>query len=108
MNVLNFESSRPANDAPLSCRERLLDATALDAARKWTRHLMEELVSEGRAIAGGWPGTVNEARGRCGSLASRALAANAMPPLARDELGRLTRIAYDEARRLWVTRDRSL
>ncbi|MBX3185818.1 MAG: hypothetical protein KF819_02340 [Labilithrix sp.] len=91
----------PAIDASSSCREHMLDATALDAARAWIEHLVEELSREGRAIEGGWPGTINEARGRCGSLAARALAVHAMPALDRDELGRLTRIAYDEARRLW-------
>jgi len=111
MSLLNCDSSRPANEASSSSsssrrRDHLLDATALDAARGWTKHVMEVLSREGRAIAGGWPGTINEARGRCGALAARALAAHSMPPLARDELGRLTRIAYDEARRLWRASDR--
>jgi hypothetical protein len=106
MSLLNRESSRPANDAPSSSsssssREQFLDATALDAARTWTRQVVRELSGSGRAIAGGWPGTVKEARGLCGTLATRALVARSMSPLARDELGRLTRISYDEARRIW-------
>lgn len=89
-----------------AARGELLDATALDAAHVWTTQLFAELSHEGRVVEGGWPGTVNEARGRCSDLASRALAARAMPVLAREELVRLTQIAYAEARRLWRANDR--
>jgi hypothetical protein len=101
MGPLNHESLPPANAASASSREHLLDATALDVARTWMKQLVAELTRDGRAIEGGWPGTINEARGHCGELAARALSAGAMSALAPDELVRLTRIAYAEARRLW-------
>jgi hypothetical protein len=105
MGAQLHESSRPESDASSSSssssRQRLLEATARDTASAWMKQLKENLALEGRAVEGGWPGTINEARGRCAALAARVLAANAMPALARDELGSLTRIAYDEARRRW-------
>ncbi|MBX3226216.1 MAG: hypothetical protein KIT84_28410 [Labilithrix sp.] len=46
---------------------------------------------------------MNEARARFEGDASRALGSASLSPLTRDELARLTRFTYDEARRLWRT-----
>lgn len=82
-------------------RESALAEAAVDAARAWADGCVRVLALEGRAIAGSWPGTVNEARARSRDRASRRLVSLSLSPLTHDELGRITRITYDEARRLW-------
>ena len=89
--------------AVASNREILLQTAALDAARSWTQTCCIELAREGRPVEGGWPGTMREARVRAGAQASRVLAAHTMSALTHDELGRLTRLTFDEARRVWRT-----
>ncbi len=95
------ESSNDASTTARPAREVALEAAALDAARMWTEATRGGLAREGRPIAGGFPGTVNEARARSGEVAARVLVKLSLPPMTHDELGRVTRIAYDEARRLW-------
>jgi hypothetical protein len=82
-------------------RERLLDAAAIDVARLWAGACRIELKREGRKVEGGWPGTMAEARTRVGAEVTKILRARSLPPLSYDELGRLVRLAYDEARRSW-------
>lgn len=82
-------------------RDVALEEVARDAARTWTTGCVRVLAGEGRPIEGGWPGTMNEARARTAELATRALARLALSPVTHEELGRLARITYDEARRLW-------
>jgi len=83
-------------------REQLLDEIALDAAHTWTRAYRLELAREGRHAAGGWPGTMAEARARALASAVRALSERAMPAPTNDELERITRATYREARRTWL------
>jgi len=85
----------------LETRESLLDRAACDAARLWARACSDELVREGRGVEGGWPGTMREARTRAAVEAARLLTKRSMAALAHDELDRLARITYDEARRSW-------
>jgi hypothetical protein len=84
-------------------RDLLLEEAALAVARVWAGACCVELKREGRKAEGGWPGTMPEARMRVGEEASRILTARSLPPLSYDELGRLARLAYDEARRSWGT-----
>jgi hypothetical protein len=82
-------------------RDDVLGEAALDAARIWVRQWVEDLERDGRPVEGGWPGTLNEARGRCAEVSARTLARLAMLAPARDEVERFTHITYAEARRLW-------
>src|SRR5258708_39325830 len=97
------DAAMPAGRAPPSRmpREHVLEEAALEAARAWVRGCVEDLERDGRRIEGGWPGTLNEARGRCAELAARMLARSSMLALAREELDRITHTTYVEARRLW-------
>lgn len=70
---------------------------AVDAAGvAWAAGFADALGKEGRAVAGGWPGTLSEARARV----SQCAAGRVTP----DELDQLTRRAYDAAKREWLER----
>ena len=71
---------------------------AVDAAGKaWAVGFAEALGREGRSVAGGFPGTISEARARVVQcIAGRPRA------LSQSELDALTRRAYDAARRFWL------
>lgn len=75
------------------------DDCAVDAGRHWAASVRVSLVGEGRSPAGGWPGTMTEARQR---LACAMGAALGRSPLETD---RLVRILYGAAREQWL-RDR--
>jgi hypothetical protein len=55
----------------------------------------------GRAIEGGWPGTLPEARGRIVGNLSQELRSLGLPQLDHDELVAATATAYEEAKRCW-------
>jgi hypothetical protein len=82
-------------------RESVLAAAAVAAAEAWKAACCLELAREGRGIEGGWPGTLREARVRAGAHVGTVLIGRSMPALTYDELGRVARITYDEARRSW-------
>jgi hypothetical protein len=82
-------------------RAVVLREMAVGAARSWTKRWLSTLEADGRAVEGGFPGTVSEARAVLAHFAGRALVDLGAPALAREELPELTRITYDEARRSW-------
>ena len=83
-------------------RSDLVAKEALEVGQKWVETLREELKREGRAVEGGWPGTMSEARARVGGQVSRMLARRRLSPLASEELASASRAAYDHARRTWL------
>lgn len=90
----------------LESRGDLLERAALDAARAWTQAYRAELMGEGRLAEGGWPGTVREARARAATEGARVLHEQSLTSLTHDELDRLARITYEEARRAWAGKAR--
>ena len=82
-------------------REVLLEETARDAGRAWATACCHGLQREGRALEGGWPGTLHEARTRGGAEARKALSDRSMPALTHDELVLVARLTYDKAREWW-------
>lgn len=82
-------------------RESVLEQAALSAAREWAKTCRADLALDGRRAAGGWPGTIPEARMRASAQAAKALSDRSMSALTHDELLRAARITYDEARRVW-------
>jgi hypothetical protein len=95
------DESRRVRRATESREKVLADRPpALGAA--WARALCEGMQSEGRAIEGGWPGTVVEARARVSGHLSRELARRRMAALTAEELSRATDLAYSRARRHWL------
>ena len=103
MVTLHAEPSQRSDEPPTTPRRELvLRATVARTASNWTNRWFRTLADDGRRVEGGWPGTLPEARARIAADAERALGDLSMPALTQDELGRLTRMTYEEARRLWL------
>ena len=68
----------------------------------WARGWLAELGSEGRSAAGGWPGTITQARSRVRVMVTAELARARFQPAAADEVDRTARAAYARAREVWL------
>jgi hypothetical protein len=77
-------------------QDEAIDQAARHAGETWAVARRDELASDQRAIADGWPGTVSEAR----ALVSQALGRD--NKLSYEQLGRAARIAYRTARDVWL------
>lgn len=76
-----------------------LDAAALSEGNEWAEWWRSELERQGRRPAGGWPGTLSEARRR---IAVRLMADFGRTFAATaDELDHATHSAYAAAKRSW-------
>lgn len=74
----------------------------------WARGCCETLRSEGRSIAGGWPGTLKEARGRVVRHFAQELSTRGMPQLSQLELEAATTATYERARCDWLESARAV
>lgn len=83
-------------------RETLLSSAALEIGAAWAESWALEIQRQGRPVAGGWPGTLREARARVLAYLDRELLLRKMSRLSVEELGRATRAAYARARRDWL------
>jgi hypothetical protein len=83
-------------------RRALLSERPVALGAYWAKVWCEEMQREGRAIDGGWPGTLPEARARVRAVLDPELTRRKMPLLTLDELVAATRAAYEEARREWL------
>lgn len=90
-------------DALLGVQPDLLGET-------WARGWFQSLLDEGRQVSGGWPGTIQEARGRARAHCDRELRLRGMPPLTHDELEQVASAIYERAKRDWlrVVRERKV
>jgi len=78
-----------------SARGRLEERVEEDG-RAWADAVRVLLQSEGRAAAGGWPGTISEARVRVEGVMQSGTKATP------DERNRLARVLYHAARSFWL------
>ena len=83
-------------------RTLLLERAAITVGETWARGWLEELGSEGRSAAGGWPGTITQARSRVRAVVAVELARARFQPAAADEVDRTARAAYARARAVWL------
>lgn len=74
---------------------RAAESRAEESGRAWADAVREGLEREGRRAAGGWPGTVSEARARVADLGEPAGA-------SAGERDRLARVIYHAARSFWL------
>jgi hypothetical protein len=85
-------------------REELLAEGARLVAERWAQGWRDQLEREGRAVEGGWPGTIQEARARTTAYFVVELARRRLPSLSNDELTCTARATYDRARRDWLAK----
>jgi len=84
-----------------SVRDLLLEQVALETARSWIEEVHRELVRDGRAMDGSWPGTLSEARARAGEAFRKAANHRDNSSPHPTELDQVARLTTDEARRAW-------
>jgi hypothetical protein len=91
--------SSPLRPGEAAQRHAHLERVAFAEATAWAAWWRAELGRQRRPIAGGWPGTVSEARVRI----ARRIAADLGPSFeaTREELDETARAAYGAARREW-------
>jgi hypothetical protein len=82
-------------------REALLEQTAVTVGRNWVDQCRHDLHREGRAAAGGWPGTLREARIRMQRYLGEELTRDRIADVTDSERELLARRAYASARTEW-------
>jgi hypothetical protein len=82
-------------------RRSALEQTALGAGTQWAECCCVEMKKQGRAVAGGWPGTLSEARTRVTLAWVRGCRKHGSA-ITHEELGWLARTAYAQAKRDWL------
>jgi hypothetical protein len=79
-----------------------LESAAIAAGLAWAASCTEQLRREGRRVAGGWPGTLSEARGRLTAHLVAQLGRGFV--LANDEIESLAKATYNAARTDWLSK----
>ena len=74
------------------------DALAVDTGRAWASAMVGEVRAQDRAIRGGWPGVMREAR-----LRIMVALGTERAGLSPERLDALVRAAYASARTVWST-----
>lgn len=82
-------------------RNQLLDTRSSALGASWAQTVLAETRQEGRSIAGGWPGTLPEARALVGLEFHREVGGRALGMLCPSELSTAVSIAYERAKRDW-------
>jgi hypothetical protein len=83
-------------------RRELLAQVPLELGSTWAATLCDSVRKEGRDVAGGWPGTVLEARGRIWQHVNAELARRGFGALTEAELVQATDSAYAHAKKAWL------
>lgn len=83
---------------PSDSLRRTIDAMG----EAWAAERASATRDEGRLVAGGWPGTLSEARYRVVACAVEQLGSSSR--ITPEELDLLARRAYDVARTTWLAR----
>jgi hypothetical protein len=83
-------------------RRLLLNDGALAIGTTWAKGWCEDMKRDGRPIAGGWPGTMPEARARVAAYFGAELARRRLPLLTEDETRWAARATYQKAKRDWL------
>jgi hypothetical protein len=83
-------------------RNEILRGLPLSLGSTWAAALSEGIRKEGRMIAGGWPGTLLEARGRVWQQLNAELTRHRLTGLTETELTQATDDAYARAKKDWL------
>lgn len=99
------ETASRSAESRVEDRQSMLTAGAITIGAEWAHGWREAMRREGRAIAGGWPGTLPEARARVAAYFGAELARRRMPVMTTDELQIAVAATYEKARRDWLTHE---
>jgi hypothetical protein len=86
----------------MPARGELVAEYATKLGATWAQTLCDETRQQRRVVAGGFPGTIPEARQRVANFLRGELARLRLPPLEPEELSRAVEVAYARARRDWL------
>lgn len=83
-------------------RQALLSDEPLLVGASWAKGCCDSMLSDGRLVVGGWPGTLPEARARIQGHLGEELARRRMPALSVGELAAATSATYQQAKKDWL------
>ncbi len=89
------------DEQPIRLTEALA-AGSLVVGDEWVERVRHDLRADNRATAGGWPGTLREARARTYAYFTNEAALRRFGVLSATELELLVRAVYDRARNQWL------
>jgi hypothetical protein len=87
--------------AQAAVRQRFIEQSANALGQAWARRWRQDLHREGRPAAGGWPGTLREARTQVEITLPGELCHRKMPAITGVERELAARTAYSSARDEW-------
>ncbi len=87
-------------------RRSLLEERPGSIGAAWARAVCERINGEGRIIAGGWPGTIVEARARIANHLYSELSGRGMKALGPEELEQAANATYARAKQEWLEAER--
>ena len=87
-------------------RRVLLEQGAAAVGTAWARSVCDGFAEEGRVIAGGWPGTLVEARARIAARLRGDLSQRGMKALEPEELDQAVNATYARAKQEWLETER--
>jgi len=86
----------------LLMRHAILRDQPLVVGASWAECWFKTMLSEGRSVSGGWPGTVPEARFRARLHCDHELKCRGLPSLSQEELAAATATTYERAKHDWL------
>ena len=87
-------------------RTQVLEQGPVTIGHAWARAVCDSIEGEGRIIAGGWPGTLVEARARIASHLRDQLSERSMKALDPEELAEAVNATYANAKKGWLEAER--
>lgn len=87
-------------------RRVVLEQNPVAVGTAWARAVCDDIIEEGRVVAGGWPGTLVEARARIAGHLNHELSKHGMKALAPEELEQAANATYARAKQEWLETER--
>jgi hypothetical protein len=100
---MTIPSDAPEAPRKLPDRTVMLERLAVSEGQTWATLTREQVHSEQRRAAGGWPGTLSEARARVAFMVPN-LAERGLRPMTTGEREHAAKVIYATARSAWLER----
>lgn len=103
--VASKDGSAPVSPSlGIEARRALVVQAAVSAGDVWAKWWRAELERQGRQVAGGWPGTLSEARARVIEAVLPEVRKLGMREMTFEERELAAKTLYATARRRWLSR----